>query len=229
MFDLWTSHAADRSRCGWSSYAWNGVNRYYFRFSDSATKFTYKHAGHADKYFDHNAQITGTGNFAGIMCIRQDASQFNTTLLTDTCAPARQSTWDDQVYFAPTLSNTWTKEAQYICPNGMTWMQSYQAEATFIDSAGNTSFDLTYEDQCGWSGIEYGGDRRLHFRFDDSYLNGKTKLATGRDGFVVQVNDTLEEFGGLVCHVNPNTYPSTMDTTDHCFGFKKSFWDHRIR
>ncbi|XP_062504646.1 roundabout homolog 1-like [Corticium candelabrum] len=55
------------SQCGWNSYAFQGVERYYFRFRDSLSTNAYKHAGEYDYY---NLQYSSdTNSFAGIVCI----------------------------------------------------------------------------------------------------------------------------------------------------------------
>ena len=57
-----------RAQCQWSGYVWEGKNRYYFRFRDSASTNAYKHSGNHDEY---QIQIGGaTTQFAGIVCIK---------------------------------------------------------------------------------------------------------------------------------------------------------------
>jgi hypothetical protein len=56
------------NQCGWSGYRYGGVNRYYFRFRDSATTSAYKHAGNYDEY---QLQFSSsTNSFTGIVCIK---------------------------------------------------------------------------------------------------------------------------------------------------------------
>jgi len=57
-----------RDQGGWNGYVWGGVNRYYFRFSDSSSTNAYKHAGHKDQY---SVQYSGDeNNFAGLVLVR---------------------------------------------------------------------------------------------------------------------------------------------------------------
>jgi hypothetical protein len=64
----WSRTYVYQNQCGWSGYTYEGVNRHYFRFQDSATTNAYKHAGNRD---EHQVQFTSsTSNFAGIVCIK---------------------------------------------------------------------------------------------------------------------------------------------------------------
>jgi hypothetical protein len=57
-----------RGQCGWQSYTFGGLYRYYFRFRDSAVTNAYKHTGHYDQY---QVQFgSSIENFAGIVCIK---------------------------------------------------------------------------------------------------------------------------------------------------------------
>ena len=55
-------------QCGWTGNTFGGVDRYSFRFRDSATTNAYKHSGNYDEYrLDFSSS---TSSFAGVVCIR---------------------------------------------------------------------------------------------------------------------------------------------------------------
>ena len=56
------------AQCKWSGYVWEGKNRYYFRFRDSASTNAYKHSGNNDEYQIQTS--AATSQFAGIVCIK---------------------------------------------------------------------------------------------------------------------------------------------------------------
>lgn len=57
---------------GWNGYNWEGANRYFFRFSDSAINSSYKHAGNFDSY--QVQYSNSTNNFAGLVLIKDTTS-----------------------------------------------------------------------------------------------------------------------------------------------------------
>jgi hypothetical protein len=69
---------------GWTNYTWQGKDRVYFRFSDSASTEAYKHVGLKDQY--NILTHPDTGQFAGMVMIREQNSTFSSTL-ADVPAP----------------------------------------------------------------------------------------------------------------------------------------------
>ena len=154
IFDL-GEYGADRtyySQCGWNGYNWHGIERYYFRFSDSHENWTFKHSYYTDPYPLQTS--TATTNFAGIVCM-QDGTVDPTEWMdkTDNCGGFRQSVSDPDVFYAVSKSNVWDKGRTYTCPTGYHWATTSEGTSRF-DNSPVYPYNA-YNGQCGWSGYDW--------------------------------------------------------------------------
>ena len=119
-------------------------------------------------------------------------------LRTDNCGGFRQSTYDRQVFYAVSESNTWSKTTVYSCPCGYYWA-STQDGIRIFGSNNNWSGINVYASQCGWSGYVYGGSNRYYFRFRDSASTNAYKHAGSHDEYKVAYSSSTSLFAGIVC------------------------------
>ncbi|GMV39945.1 MAG: hypothetical protein AMXMBFR64_16610 [Myxococcales bacterium] len=221
------------NQCGWSGYYWQGIQRYYFRFSDSKTTNRYKHAGNWDPYADStSATLT---EFAGIICMKDNAPTYptpNTTdwmLTDDDCGGFRESMWTSRIRYAVARQNVWNKSFTYKCPAGYHW-GSQSEVAGMLTSAINPSY-YRYNGQCGWSGYYWHARYRVYFRFSDSAINNGYLHAAHGDPYTFATDASTASFAGIVCVADQASTDPTdwMDKTDNCEGFRESQWDTRVR
>lgn len=219
------------AQCGWSGYNWKGVDRRYFRMSDSHLNDRYIHAGNYDTY--RGSTNSTTGQFAGIICMEDGDPDYPTPGTTDwmqtddDCQGFRESSWHPDVYYAVARQNIWDPTATYQCPSGFHWASSTEY-GTLHDGA-NTAY-YKYSGQCGWSGYYWHGRYRWHFRFSDSHLNNRYAHAQYGDPHTWLVSADPTGFGGTVCiRDTPDPSPTAwMNTNDNCGGFKQSTFDERV-
>ena len=220
------------NNCGWSGYYWQGIQRQYFRFSDSKNNNRAMHAGHYDPY--RGSTWSSTTEFAGIVCMKDGDPDYptpNTTdwmLTDDDCGGFRQSNWDSRIRYAVSRQNIWKKTFPYKCPAGYHW--GAQAEvAGMLTSAINPSY-YRYNGQCGWSGYYWHQRYRVYFRFSDSAINNGYLHAGHGDPYTFATSGDTASFAGIVCVADaaPTDPTDWMDKTDNCNGFRESMWDSRV-
>ena len=191
---------------GWNGYvAPDGQTRYYFRFADSSTANSYKHAGNYDEY--RVQYSSNTSQFAGLVLMEgEDPYAFDRSLFSapdwmytgDDFGGMRRSTYDAKVWFAVAKNNVWDKNANYEIPTGFHWASTAEAQAIFGGNS-NWSGAYTYYSQGGWNGyIAPDGKNRNYFRFSDSATTNAYKHAGNYDEFQVQYTSTTSGFAGLM-------------------------------
>ena len=221
------------SQCGWTGSTWHGRNRRYFRFADSnAASGTPKNgaldANHGDPR--KPTTVSGTGNFAGIVCIDDQASTDPLDWMdrTDNCGGFRQSLWDPRVYYAVAKQNIWDKAFPYECPAGFHWMSYAEAAPLFVSSS-TTATVRTYSGQCGWSSHYWHGLYRRYFRFSDSHLSSglnRFKDSADNEEYKTETSSSTSNFAGIVCMKDGTPDPTAwMETTDNCGGLRQSTSD----
>jgi len=102
-------------------------------------------------------------------------------LQSDEHGGLRQSTYNENVYFAVAKSNfSLTDTFEMI--DGFHWASTSEAEAIFGNNA-NTSGIFTYYNQGGWSGYSFEGKTRVMFMLSDSIVTNKYKHAGNYDEY----------------------------------------------
>ena len=223
-------------QCGWKTTTWNGLTRYSFRFSNSATNNRSIRTDSVEEY--KGGTDTSTANFAGIVCMKDGDPDYPTPgstdwmITDDDCKGFRESTWDSRIRYAVARQNVWDKSYDYKCPTGYHW-GTYSEVNPMLTGANGTY--KKYYGQCGWSGYQWHGRDRRYFRFADS----KATSGTSKDKYL-NVNHgepypsattaTTAYFAGIVCvRDTPSSDPlDWMDRTDNCGGFRQSLWDPRV-
>ena len=119
-------------------------------------------------------------------------------LRTDNCGGFRQSTYDRQVFYAVSESNTWSKTTVYLCPCGYYWA-STQDGIRIFGSNNNWSGVRVYRGQCGWNNYVYEERDRRYFRFRDSESTNAYKNAGHDDEYQLQYTSSTSYFAGIVC------------------------------
>ena len=87
------------------------------------------------------------------------------------------------------------------------WEKSTNVEAP-VGSHGHEY--KVYAQECGWSGLQWGGKTRVHFRFSDSHRTGAYKHAGKPDSYRPDIDDSImkrkglegfliDDFAGIVC------------------------------
>ncbi|KAE9036592.1 hypothetical protein PR002_g7013 [Phytophthora rubi] len=130
----------------------------------------------------------------------------------DGCQSFRPSSLDPDIYFAVAAVNVWDSEDTYDCPLGFRWMSTSQAQQVFLGTItldGHSEEPLTYFDQCGWRGYEWGGQTRKYFRFSDSKITGAFKHAGFRDSYRPDTGFQTDLFAGIVCYRESPSYQVT--------------------
>ncbi|KAE9320247.1 hypothetical protein PF001_g5504 [Phytophthora fragariae] len=130
----------------------------------------------------------------------------------DGCQSFRSSSLDPDIYFAVAAVNVWDSEDTYDCPLGFRWMSTSQAQQVFLGTItldGHSEEPLTYFDQCGWRGYEWGGQTRKYFRFSDSKITGAFKHAGFRDSYRPDTGFQTDLFAGIVCYRESPSYQVT--------------------
>jgi ELWxxDGT repeat protein len=79
-------------------------------------------------------------------------------------------------------------------------------------SVENDHYEKVYFSQCGWNGVKYWNESRIHFRFSDSHLTGAYKHTASPDPFHPDYDSStsmnsrkslkVDEFAGIVCVVD---------------------------
>ncbi|RLN92907.1 hypothetical protein BBJ28_00006860 [Nothophytophthora sp. Chile5] len=117
----------------------------------------------------------------------------------------------------------------YDCPLGFRWMSTLEAHAVFMGTLpldGHDDEPLTYFDQCGWQGFEWGGQVRKYFRFSDSkklkltrtftyaltQTTGAFKHVGFRDSYRLDTGFQTDLFAGVVCYWQPAAQEATWGT-----------------
>lgn len=229
------------NQCGWNAYVWKGLDRRFFRFSDSKTNNRTIRSNNYDIY--KGATDTSTANFAGIVCKKDGADPYPKAGTTDwmqtddDCKGFRQSGWDSRIRYAVSRQNIWKPDFAYQCPTGYHWATKAEADAILNVTADTTSPIpyYKYNGQCGWTGSTWHGRNRRYFRFADSHpTTGLSKNATadanhGEPRISATVTGAAN-FAGIVCIANaaPTDPLDWMDRTDNCGGFRQSLWDPRV-
>ena len=220
------------NQCGWNGYQWNGMNRYYFRMSDSKTNNRYIHASHYDPY--RGTTTTTLTEFAGIICKKDGADPYpkaGTTdwmLTDDDCSGFRPSNWDSRIRYAVSRQNIWNKNFTYTCPTGYHWGTQSEV-AGMLTNQINPGYNR-YHNQCGWNGYYWHQRHRVYFRFSDSKINNGYLHAGHGDPYTFLTSPATDSFAGIVCVANtaPTDPTDWMDKTDNCNGFRQSRWDPRV-
>jgi len=218
-------------QCGWSGYLWDGVDRRFFRMSDSDSNDRYMHAGNYDPY---KGSTDGTTSyFAGIVCMKNNDLDYPTPGTTDwmqtddDCKGFRRSSWDNRVRYAVARQNIWDKDFTYTCPEGYHWGSSTELGA--MHQGTDTGYDRYYG-QCGWGGYLWHGRERHYFRLSDSVDNNRAFHAGHGDPSTWAVYSSTANFAGIVCIQDdpPNDPTAWMSKNDNCGGFRQSSWDESI-
>jgi hypothetical protein len=211
------------AQCGWYLYNWHGMERYYFRLSDSAGNNVYKHAGNYDPYqLQTDATLTG---FAGIVCLKNDAGNPTDWMdKTDNCGGFRQSVSDPDVYYAVSKSNVWNKNKQYACPSGYHWATTAEGTARF-DNVPAYPYNV-YNAQCGWSSYEwndawpYGCTSYGQAGCGSSYLSPTPTMYDMRNSTYTSGCDECETYYASTCQASGTA--SGPDGT--CGGIDEPHW-----
>ena len=220
------------NQCGWSGYYWQGVQRNYFRMSDSKTNNRFVHAGNWDPYRD--TTTTTLTEFAGIVCKKDGTDPYpkpGTTdwmLTDDDCGGFRESVWNSRIRYAVSRQNIWDKNFTYKCPAGYHWGTQSEVAGMLTPSLNPAYY--RYYSQCGWNGYYWHQRYRLYFRFADSAINNGYLHASHGDPYTFLTDGTLTSFAGIVCVADQASTDPTdwMDKTDNCNGFRESRWDTRV-
>ena len=118
-------------------------------------------------------------------------------LQTDNFGGLRQSTSNDNLYFAVSSSTTWSVADEYETPDGFTWAS--QADYLALPTSGPNPGVYQYFNQGGWTNYAWEGQVRYYFRFSDSYLNNGFTHAGYTDGDRnLTTQSTINNFAGIV-------------------------------
>lgn len=119
-------------------------------------------------------------------------------LQTDTLGGLRQSTWNEDYYFAVSQSSTRTAGDTYETPDGYRWATTAEGLAVFTSH--NFSGNFVYWGQGGWNGYTYEGQGRYHFIFSDSDTTYRYKHAGNYDEYLLNTagGPIVTNFAGLV-------------------------------
>jgi hypothetical protein len=211
------------SQCGWNGYNWHGLDRYYFRLSDSHLNNVYKHAGQ----YDPNGLETNatTSLFAGIVCMK-DGPVDPTDWMekTDNCGGFRQSASAPDVYYAVSNSNVWDKNRTYACPAGYRWATTAEGTARFNNSP---SYPYnTYHNQCGWSGYDWNPAWTLgctsygQTGCGSTYLSPTPTMQQVKDGGFTSGCDECDDYYSTACYAQTDV--SGPDGA--CGGINEAHW-----
>ena len=107
-------------------------------------------------------------------------------LQTDSLGGLRQSTWDEDVYFAVSQSNVWSIGDVYEAPEGFHWATTAEGQAIFTSDHDTGPGNFVYFNQGGWTLYEWEGLTRHSFRFSDSDVTNAYKHAGQYDEYFVQ-------------------------------------------
>jgi hypothetical protein len=128
-------------------------------------------------------------------------------LTTDTLGGLRQSTYDENVYFAVTQHDNYLFTDTFEIFDGFHWASTAEATAIF-GTNGNSSGTYVYFQQGGWAGhVENIGSAIKSYQFilSDSVATNKYKNAQNydehrlNDNFVVNlISEKIINVGGLV-------------------------------
>ncbi len=117
-------------------------------------------------------------------------------LQTDNLGGLRQSTWNEDFYFAVSRLGDFSAGDTYETPYGFRWATTAEGEAAF--GAPDVSGVYVYWNQGGWNGYVWDGVGRFLFTFSDSYLTLGSKHAGQFDEHAVQYGGSFSDFAGLV-------------------------------
>jgi hypothetical protein len=87
-------------------------------------------------------------------------------LQTDAGGGLRQSTHDEEFFFAVAQLNTRSSGDTYETPDGYRWATTAEAISAFTGVG--TAYNYVYYNQNGWSGYSYEGQTRYYFIYSDS-------------------------------------------------------------
>jgi hypothetical protein len=102
-------------------------------------------------------------------------------LTTDGFAGLKQSSYNENVYFAVSKSNTISLTDTYEMIEGFHWASTSEAASLFGDFYSSTPSRMYYN-QAGWNGYVFEGVFRFQFIFSDSAVTGHYKHAAYSDG-----------------------------------------------
>ncbi|SNR28480.1 VPLPA-CTERM sorting domain-containing protein [Puniceibacterium sediminis] len=125
-------------------------------------------------------------------------------LQTDSLGGLRQSTVNDQMFYAVSQSNVWNPGDTYVAPTGYRLATTAEGLAA-VGGSGLPEF--TYYYQGGWSGYLWEGLARYYFRFSDSNVTLKAKHAGNHDSAPLFTTGDVNNFAGMVLIAEAATVP----------------------
>ena len=97
----------------------------------------------------------------------------------------------------------------------------------------------TYQQQCGWDGLQWGQNTRVHFRFQDSHLTGAYKHAGKPDSYRPDRDSSQQDsgrgslwtdhFAGIVCIIGPSPahtaskHPARLNVSEDRAGERSAY------
>jgi len=113
-------------------------------------------------------------------------------LQTDAHGGLRQSTYNEDVYFAVAKTNfSLTDTFEMI--NGYHWASTAEADAIFGNNS-NWSGNHVYYNQGGWSAYQWEGVNRVMFMLSDSLSTNKYKHAGNYDEFRLNTYANIDSY-----------------------------------
>lgn len=125
-------------------------------------------------------------------------------LQSDSLGGLRQSTVNDQMFYAVSQSNVWNPGDTYEAPTGYRLATTAEGLAA-VGAPGLAEY--TYYNQGGWSGYVWEGLARYYFRFSDSNVTFRAKHAGNHDNASLFNTGAVTNFAGMVLIVDTSTVP----------------------